>query len=107
MGIKTISSLFLFAGSLLVHAVTHAHGGGGYHGHGGGGYHGGGAYHGHGGYYRGGRGYWGGPWGGPWLGPSVVIGVPYSGYYAYPEPVCRIIQQCYPNGECIESEICD
>ncbi len=116
MGIKIIFSKmsFILAAGLLVGSVCHAHGGGGYHGHDGGrgeyrggdgggrSYHGGGGYRGRGGYYRGGGGYWGAPW----YGPAVVIGVPFGGYYAYPQPACEIIQRCYPNGECIETEIC-
>lgn len=102
---KKISYLLVTL-SLFTTATCHAHGGGGHHSHGGGGYHGGGhyegGYHGHGGYYRD-RGYWGGPW----YGPSIVIGVPFGGYYAYPEPVCSLIERCYPNGECIETEICE
>lgn len=101
-------SCAVLALGLLAGANCHAHGGGGYHGHNGGGFHGHREYYrGHGGYYRGDRGYWGGPWARPWFGPAVVIGVPFGGYYAYPEPSCTFTQRCYPNGECIETEICD
>jgi hypothetical protein len=63
-------------------------------------------YHGHGGYYRENHGHWGGYYGGPWFGPAVVIAVPYGRRYyeeAYP---CSVVERCYPNGDCFETEIC-
>lgn len=64
-------------------------------------------YHRHGGYYRENHGHWGGYFGGPWVGPAVVIAVPYGRrYYQAPYP-CSVIERCYPNGDCIETEICE
>jgi hypothetical protein len=77
-------------------------GGGNYHG----GYHGG-NYHGgyHGGYngvynndYHG-NGYYGNNG-----GAMVIINTPATGAY-YPN--CSLVQQCYPNGNCIQRQVCD
>ena len=105
---RNLTYVLLFTASLLTCTIGHTHGGGG--GHWGGGGHGGhwgghGGHWGHGGYWGGG--YWGGGyWGGPWYGPGVVINVPPGGYY-YPEPVCSIVQRCYPNGMCTDYQVCE
>ncbi|WP_035918710.1 hypothetical protein [Legionella fairfieldensis] len=73
-----------------------------------GGFHGG---HYHGGYYGGG--YYGkGGWGR--VAPGVIVGAPYyynPGYYSpryynY-QPSCQIIQQCYSDGGCIQTQVCN
>ena len=96
---KLSTLLRVFSLTFLVLSTSHAHGG--MHGHG--------DYH-HGGYHRGG-GYWGdggGYWGGGWYGPSVIVNVPVGGYYAPPPPPpCSIVQQCYPNGTCVDYEVCE
>ena len=64
----------------------------------------------HGGYYHGGSYYHGGGyyhgWG--WNRPSVIIGVPIVNGYYYPRYRyhCSYIQQCYPNGHCIQRQVC-
>lgn len=95
MNIKKHAHVIIFAGLFLSTLMAHAHG----------------PYHGHGEHFHGGS-RWGGHWGGPWYGPNVIIDVPIGGYYRDPypyyyEPECRLIDRCYPNGECIETEICD
>lgn len=66
-------------------------------------YYHGGYYHGGGGYYHGG-GYHG--WG--WYGGSRVIVAPAPAGYYYPgyRPRCSYIQQCYPNGDCVQRRVC-
>ncbi len=68
-------------------------------------YYHGGYYHGGGGYYHGGGGYYHG-WG--YGGPRVIVTPPYGGGYYAPgyRPRCSYIQQCYPNGNCIQQRIC-
>ena len=112
MKTNTLSRALLLALGLSISAAGNAWHGGGYHGGGyhGGGYHGGG-YHGggyHGGGYHGG-GYHGGGWGwgSGWGRSGVVIGVPIvGGYYPGYRSRCSYVQQCYPNGNCVQRKIC-
>ncbi len=97
---KLLSAGVVLGLALLVNTTGNAwHGGGGYH-HGPypqqGGYH-----HGPGGYYH----------GGGWNGPSVVIGVPFGGYYG-PEyyvqpPVCETVRICNQYHECWLEQECN
>jgi len=111
LGLKLSSALGLAVG-LFSYTTCDAHGAYGRDYHDGGGYYRGGGgngyYRGGGGngYYRGGGGYYRG---GGWGGPAVVIGVPFGGvYYAPPAyPIsCSIVQECYPDHTCTESEVC-
>lgn len=99
--LSKFSGSFILLFSLLASANCFAHGGGWGHGPGGGYYRGGG--------YHGGWGY-GGGWGAVgWGGPGVIIGVPYDDFYAppyYPYNNCPIMQQCYPNGDCLQVQQC-
>lgn len=68
-------------------------------------YYHGGYYHGWGGggYYRGGGYYHG--WG--YGGPRVIV-APAPGNYYYPgyRYRCSYVQQCYPNGQCVQRQVC-
>lgn len=107
--LSTLLRTVLLSLGILMASVSYAergggHAGGGWGGHpdagwGGHGYYRGGGYsgYGHGGY--GGYGYRPG-----YYGPGVVIGVPSGGYYS---DSCSIVQQCYPNGNCVNTRVCD
>ena len=99
----SLSGIFVFTLVLLTSSTCQSYYGGGYHG-GGGNYHGGGGYYhgGGGGYYHGHGGYYG--------GPSVIIGLPFGGYYGpeyYAPPPCETIRICNSVGQCWLERECD
>lgn len=102
MGHKISCALFLAAG-LFAWSTSNAWHGGGWHG-GGGGWHGGGWHGGdwgYGGYYGG---YHGGYYGVSGLG-GWGWGVPVIGGVYYSD--CSIVRQCYSNGTCVRTRVCN
>lgn len=131
-----LSQVMVLTGSLFLFADVNAERGGGFHGGGGvGGYHGGNGYYhqGHGAYYHGnnadvyhgnnvdvyhgnngdnvgvyhGNNEVGVYHGNNYYGDSgAIVNVPVQGYYG-PTYVCPTVQQCFPNGTCVENQVCD
>lgn len=39
---------------------------------------------------------------------AIIVGAPIEGYYGSSTPyTCPIVQQCYPNGNCVQSQVCN
>ena len=39
---------------------------------------------------------------------GVVVGAPIQGYYGGSTPyTCPVVQQCYPNGNCVQTQVCN
>ena len=92
-----LSGIVAFTLLFLASNICHSYYGGGYYHGGGGYYHGGG-----GGYYHGHDEYYG--------GPSVIIGLPFGGYYGpeyYAPPPCETIRICNSEGRCWLERECD